>query len=171
MNAIAGLILFASSLFGPPRPEQTHTRVLSVDIVMDSGEEPLGAYQVEFTVAREGSKPPRVIVVEGGETAAFASSPRYDAKAVRGGRLILAGFSLEAEENLPKGRTRVARVHLRVEGPGPQPTATARAMVAGNGRAERIEASAEATLAADVTGTIGRADHDGWGKARIDRPR
>lgn len=169
MSTFAGLVLFAASLLGPPKPEQTHARVYSVDILVDSGEHALGAYQVEMTAVREGLLPPAVLVVEGGEPGEFAEPPRYDARAVRGGRLILAWFSLAAENALPKGRTRVARVHLRVDGPGPEPVIAARAMAAGNARAERIEVSAEATVKAGGTEIIGHADHNGWGKARIER--
>jgi hypothetical protein len=70
----------------------------------------LGAWQVELEAERAGAK---IVGVEGGE-GVYANAPFYDPKALQGGRIVLAGFSLE--EKLPTGRVKVATVHLQEMG-------------------------------------------------------
>ena len=54
--------------------------------------------------------------IEGGDHAAFASPPYYDTKAMNNNRVILAAFS--TAKQLPSGRSRIARIHLQLEGAG-----------------------------------------------------
>ena len=89
---------------------------------------PLGAYQFEWLV--NGGKA-SIVGVEGGEAKAFAPAPYYDPKALQGGRIVIAAFSTASD--LPQGKTRVARVHLRIEGTAPQFAVQLQACADGNG--------------------------------------
>jgi hypothetical protein len=86
-----------------------------VDLFINSGEAPLAVYQVEL---RATAGDIRIVGVEGGDAAAFAEPPHYDPAALlEGERIVLGDFS--TQPNLPAGRTRIARVHLRIDGPAP----------------------------------------------------
>lgn len=92
-------------------------RFESVDVFVDSGDVPLAAYQVEFRADTQDSDAKsrfKLVGVEGGEKGAFEEPPKYDARALRGERIILAAYSLREDAQLPKGLTRVARVHVQV---------------------------------------------------------
>ena len=52
-----------------------------------------------------------------GESEAYRTPPVYDPKAMMHDRVIIGAYSTAEEDSLPRGRTRVARVHVRVEGP------------------------------------------------------
>jgi hypothetical protein len=92
------------------------TRFAYVDVYVDPKGEALGAYQLEFT---SETRHMRIAGIEGGEHPAFGKQPPYyDVAAIQQDRVILAAFSLDAD--LPKGRTRVARIHLMIEGEKPQ---------------------------------------------------
>jgi hypothetical protein len=82
-------------------------RFLAVDVFVDSGDEPLAAWQVELA---DPTGVARVVGVEGGEHPAFREAPYYDPAALQKGRIVLATFHVGGD--LPRGRTRVARVHL-----------------------------------------------------------
>jgi hypothetical protein len=97
------------------RPDVTGPRFGYVDVFIDSGGTPLAVYQVEL---RATAGDIRIVGVEGGESAAFAGPPRYDPAALLDGeRIVLGDFS--TADDLPVGRTRIARVHLRIDGPAP----------------------------------------------------
>ena len=83
------------------------------DIYIDTRDRELAAYQIEFLDVAGRSV---VAGVEGGEHAAFEKPPYYDSAALRRGRLIIAAFN--TGEDLPRGRTRVARLHLEIRGEG-----------------------------------------------------
>jgi hypothetical protein len=85
----------------------------AVDVYVDSPK-PLAAWQLEIRTDAT------IVGVEGGEPKAYAEPPFYDPKALQGGRIVLAAFTLEAAP--PSGRIRVARLHLR-ERQASQPTA------------------------------------------------
>jgi hypothetical protein len=104
-----------------------------MDLWLDSGDRPLAAYQVDI---RYDKNTTRIVSVEGGETKAFNAAPYYDTKGMEGGRMILAAFT--ADEEAPTGRTRVARVHLRIEG-GRKPSLTVRLTTAATKNGERIK--------------------------------
>ncbi len=110
-----------------------------VDVFIDSGERELAVYQVEL---RATSGDVRIVGVEGGDAAAFAGPPRYDPAALTDGeRIVIGDFSTGAV--LPSGSTRIARVHLRLDGPPPELALTL--AVAGDAEGERLDATASYT--------------------------
>lgn len=91
------------------------TRFTYVDLMVDSKDKVLAAYQIEF--AAEGGHA-LVVGIEGGEHAAFANPPYYDSAAMQHERVIVAAFNIG--KDLPKGKTRVVRIHLMIEGKTPE---------------------------------------------------
>lgn len=89
------------------------TRFTSVELWIDSGDQPLAAYQLEFQPALGSVK---IVGIEGGAHPEFADPPYYDPRAMMSERVILADFSTAAPAALPKGRTRLATIHLHGEG-------------------------------------------------------
>jgi hypothetical protein len=83
----------------------------TVDILIDPHNKPLAAYQLEFTGESENVK---LVGIEGGEHPAFKDPPYYDPKAMMQNRVILA--ALNAGDDLPATRTRIARLHLEITG-------------------------------------------------------
>jgi hypothetical protein len=83
-------------------------RFRAVDVFVDPGEEAVAAWQVELpeTAGR------RIVGIEGGD-GVWADPPYYDAAALKGGRIVLAAFRTG---DVPKGRVRVARLHLQESG-------------------------------------------------------
>lgn len=90
---------------------QTSMRFEAVEVYLDSGDVPLAAYQFEF-MAETGEI--KIVGIEGGEHPAFKEPPYYDTAALSKGRIIIAAF--DTGKDLPKGKTRVARLHLQVIG-------------------------------------------------------
>ena len=88
-------------------------RFEAIDVFVDSRDQPLAAWQLELSCTDGG-----VLIsgIEGGEHPAFREPPYYDPRAVNNNRVILGAFS--TQDSLPKGRSRVARVHVQVTGPG-----------------------------------------------------
>ena len=89
---------------------ESKVRFAAVHVFLDSADQPLGAYQLQLE-ARAGVS---IVGIEGGEHAAFESPPYHDPRAIQNNLVILAAFSTESE--LPRGNTRVATVHVMVEG-------------------------------------------------------
>lgn len=89
-------------------------RFRSVDIFIDPHGHKLAAYQIEFTGESDQVK---LVGVEGGDHPAFKDPPYYDPKALAHNRVILA--ALNAGDDLPSTRTRVARLHLEISGEHP----------------------------------------------------
>ena len=107
-------ILFCAltvSVFGQPSASDVHFR--AIDVYVDSGNTPLAAYQLEFSVT---NVPTTIVGIEGGSPKAFREPPFYDPKAMQGERVIIAAFSTEAPEHLPSGKTRVATIHIMTTG-------------------------------------------------------
>jgi hypothetical protein len=94
-------------------PTEEGVRFHAVDIVIDSRNEPLAAYQLEFSVKSGGA---RIVGIEGGEHAAFKEAPFYDPKAIQQERVIIAAFNTARADRLPKGKTRIATIHLQLHG-------------------------------------------------------
>lgn len=98
-------------------PERDTVRFETVDVFVDAGSTGLAAWQIEVTPrARDGAKV-TLVGIEGGDHAAFAKPAYYDPAALApagGGRVILAAYS--TGKDVPTGRTRVARLHVMVEG-------------------------------------------------------
>ncbi|VAX41848.1 hypothetical protein MNBD_PLANCTO03-1978, partial [hydrothermal vent metagenome] len=76
------------------------------------------------------------------DATAFATPPHYDPAALQDGeRIVLGAFSTQPD--LPLGKTRIARVHLRLV--GPPPTLALSLTVAGNANADPIDAKTSFT--------------------------
>jgi hypothetical protein len=93
--------------------EEGPVRFRAIDIFIDSGSTPLAAYQLEFA-ATNGIA--RIVGIEGGEHPAFQQPPCYDPKAMQQERVIIASFSTAPAKSLPKGRIRVATIHVQTVG-------------------------------------------------------
>ena len=83
----------------------------AVDLFVDSGSQPLAAYQLTFHSADANVK---IVGIEGGEHRAFSEPPYYDPRAIQTNRAIIAAFSTASVDQLPRGRMRIATVHLRI---------------------------------------------------------
>ncbi len=141
MIAFRLLVTLAAALlaFGnPPQdPAATHAPGFQVlDVVVDTGAIPLAAWQLEVTV--EGAL---LVGVEGGEPAAFRDAPRYDPKALQGDRIVLAALAVGDE--LPRGKLRVARLHVTTNGSSGNLTPVLRSAVTADAEGRRFEAHLE----------------------------
>ncbi|MCI0363933.1 MAG: hypothetical protein L0Y44_14875 [Phycisphaerales bacterium] len=85
----------------------------AVEIWIDSKDQPLAAYQLEFKAVAGDVK---IVGIEGGEHSEFASPPYYDPRAMQQERVIIASFSTARVEALPSGRTRLATIHVQTSG-------------------------------------------------------
>jgi len=96
----------------PARATRSPFRVL--DVYVDSGASPLAAYQFEFETTQKNAGEMKLVGIEGGEAAAFREPPHYDPRALAQPvpRVIVAAFN--AGKDLPTGKTRVARLMVRV---------------------------------------------------------
>ena len=92
---------------------QDVTRFEAIDVFVDSGNHKLAAWQLEV---KSTASDVQIVGVEGGEHPAFAEPPYYDQRAMNNNRVIIAAFNTGG--NLPSGRSRVARIHVQLRGPG-----------------------------------------------------
>lgn len=124
--ALILLAVFALAAAGPApdRPSGVRTdiagpeaspRFTTLDVYIDAKNAPLAAYQFEFKALRGEAT---IVGIEGGNAAAFREAPYYDPAALSHNRVIVAAFS--TGKDMPAGKTRVARLHLRVTGTRPQ---------------------------------------------------
>ena len=90
---------------------QPKVRFAPLHIYLDSGNKSLAAYQFEFKATAGQIK---IVGVEGGQHKAFEEAPYYDPAALANDRIIIAAFNTGSE--LPKGRTRIATIHLQIIG-------------------------------------------------------
>ena len=86
-------------------------RFAPLHIYLDSGSQPLAAFQFELEATAGQIE---IVGVEGGRHAAFKEAPYYDPAALANDRIIIAAFS--TARDLPKGRTRIATIHLQIIG-------------------------------------------------------
>ena len=107
------LAMLLGTLLAQPAATKDTVRFQAVDIFIDSKETSLAAYQLEFLVKNGDAK---VVGVEGGEHPAFKDAPFYDPKGIQHERVIIAAFNTAAADKLPKGKTRVATMHLQITG-------------------------------------------------------
>ena len=148
MNRFAPIVLLAAVALAPgaaddPRPlpdttpvtQASRVRFAWVDAYIDPRGEPLAAYQ--FELKSEGADV-TLAGVEGGEHSAYVEPPYYDPKANLHNRIVIAAFN--TGDNLPKPKTRVARVMVRVSGAG-EPRYSAKLDVAASSDAKPIDAS------------------------------
>ena len=118
-----------------PNRATARSRFTYVDLYIDPRGAPLAAWQLEFA-AETGDV--ALVGVEAGEHAAFARKPPYyDPAALTGKRIILADFTLEAD--VPKQKTRIARLMLEVKGEGAPQFAT-KLITAADSHGKRIPA-------------------------------
>ena len=148
MKRVLATLLLATLVFATARgrasespaqqPATTNTgadvRFESVDVWIDTKGTPLAAYQVEFVADAQRVK---LVGIEGGEHGAFREPPYYDPAALNRNRVIVAAFNTGSD--LPAGRTRVARLHVQIEGAG-QPAWEAKLVVAASPAGESIPA-------------------------------
>ncbi|MEZ6127392.1 MAG: hypothetical protein R3C59_01755 [Planctomycetaceae bacterium] len=111
--AIADDNIVMTQVDGPADVAADAVRFEALDVFVDSGQQALAAYQFELFSTTDGVE---IVGIEGGEHAAFQAAPYYDPQAMQTNRVILAAFSTDKE--LPTGRTRVARIHVQLQGPG-----------------------------------------------------
>ena len=93
-------------------------RFAPLHIYLDSGSQPLAAFQFELKAVAGKPAPAKagvkIVGVEGGQHKAFKEAPYYDPAALANDRIIIAAFNTGRE--LPKGRTRIATIHLQIIG-------------------------------------------------------
>ena len=109
-----------------------------VDVLIDSGDVPLAAYQVEVWAERGDVT---IVGIEGGEAEPFRHPPYYDPAAMQEDRVILAAFSTATAEQLPSGVTRLVSIHVRIAGQE-KPEFNIRLHVAGDVDGNEIKATA-----------------------------
>src|SRR5687767_4043073 len=112
------------------------SRFEMVDVFVDSGKELLAAWQVELK-ATAGQV--EIVGIERGDNAGFQDPPYYDPAAIQKNRIVIGAFNLT--NNLPVGKTKIARLHLHISG-AQKPTYAAKVIVAGNKEGKPIAASA-----------------------------
>ena len=106
---------------------QPAVRFAPLHIYLDSGQRPIAAFQFELVCSvpvraseenasrRHYEQQVKIVGVEGGSHEAFSKTPPYyDPAALANDRIIIAAFSTQPD--LPKGRTRVATLHLQITG-------------------------------------------------------
>ena len=130
---------------GPPI-----TKFAAVDVFVDSGAAALAAYQFELKVTAGNVT---LVGVEGGEHSAFSRPPYYDPAALAQQRIVVAAF--DTGSDLPRGKTRVARLMVRVSGDA-APAYDATLAVAASPEAKHIPATLSvADAVADTSGSEG----------------
>lgn len=125
MIAVAAASQFeaSTSSLASPSPQPSHPekvdiiaadiRFVSVDLFIDTKDQPLAVYQLEFSATKDLVK---IVGVEGSSHEAFRDAPHFDPLALQQERIILAAFNTAAAEKLPRGKTRIATIHLQVTG-------------------------------------------------------
>jgi len=131
-------MFLGAQLFGQQAANDSSVRFRAVDIFLDSKDSPLAAYQLEFSVTNGAAK---IVGIEGGEHPAFAGPPFYDPKAMQHERVIIAAFSTNAMSDLPKGKARVATIHIQISGVA-EPEFKLRLQVAADSNGNKIPAEA-----------------------------
>ena len=109
-------------------------RFAPLHIYLDSSDKLLAAYQFELKAAAGQIK---IVGVEGGQHKAFKEAPYYDPAALANDRIIIAAFNTGSE--LPKGRTRIATIHLQIIGAA-EPDYELKLVVAADADAKEIPA-------------------------------
>lgn len=120
MNKITAIILSSVCLIVPVVAQQSgrdelspqpRVRFAPLHIYLDSGTRSLASFQFELKATTGQIE---IVGVEAGEHEAFSEPPYYDPAARMQNRIIIAAFN--TGQNLPKGRTRIATVHLQITG-------------------------------------------------------
>lgn len=126
---------------GPVDADVNDVRFEAIDVFVDAGDQALAAYQFELKSRTPGVE---IVGIEGGEHAAFKEPPYYDSNAMRHNRVIIAAFN--TGNQLPEGRSRVARIHVQLQGPGVKEYET-KLSVSATVNGKRVPASASVAKA------------------------
>ena len=114
---------------------QAGARFAPLHVYLDSGTRPLAAFQFELKATAGQVK---IVGVEGGSHEAFSKTPPYyDPAALAKDRIIIAAFS--TQQDLPRGRTRIATLHLQILGDA-EPQYELKLMVAADADGKEIPA-------------------------------
>lgn len=160
------LALVLGGLPGFSQEEAMAVRFEVRDLVVDSGQAGLAAWQVELAYDPAAVK---IVGIEGGDTAPFGPDkpPFYDPKGMAGGRIVLA--NLTTNPALRTGPQKVARLHLRIQGAG-TPRISARVVAAGTANGAKIQASATVTKPDAQTTGPARQDKKDLDKSDASQP-
>jgi len=99
----------------PARTQAGAEHFVVMDVLVETGQQPLAAYQIELATTNAAGQV-KIVGIEGGDPTPFRTAPYYDPAALKGGRVILGGFSTAPVEQLPRGSVRIASVHCLVTG-------------------------------------------------------
>ena len=143
MKKITAIILTSVCLIVPVVAQQSERDNLSprprvrfapLHVYLDSGNRNLAAFQFELKATTGQIE---IVGVEAGEHKAFSEPPYYDPAALAQDRIIIAAFN--TNQDLPKGRTRIATVHLQIAGEA-EPKYELNLTVAGDAEGNEITA-------------------------------
>jgi hypothetical protein len=144
-----GLPAFGAGQAVAPPPGEGAVRFVTVDVFVESGAMGLAAWQIEVVPVKRDGVTVTLVGIEGGEHAAYVKPAYYDPAALtadEGGRVILAAYS--TGKHLPTGHSRVARLHVMVEGEaGGQPEFTVKLKVAADAEGRAIDGANAAAAA------------------------
>jgi hypothetical protein len=132
------VIALLGAAFAAPQPPTQHAgvRFRAVEIWLDTKDEPLAAYQIEFKPGDAFRDDVKIVGIEAGAHEQFANPPYYDPAAMQQERVIIAAFSTARAETLPRGRTRIATIHVQIAGEAePEFVTQATALATTDGRA------------------------------------
>jgi hypothetical protein len=149
LASIFALLCIAVAAAVSPQVERTSAPEPEVvfgafDVFVDTGSEPLAAYQVEL---KDVLGRARIVGIEGGAPQPFRDPPHYDPRAMRNDHVILGAFSTAAD--LPRGKVRVARLHIMSEGGPPDFRLVLTTAGAPGGRKLNASATLEPTAQGD----------------------
>ena len=136
LQAVVALLCAAGVLSTPAQPEDAYFATVDLFVVSDT---PVAAWQVEISERRGAMQ---IVGIERGDDSTFRDPPFYDRATVERGatdRVVLASFSLSDAAQLPRGRVRIARVHVRAIGAA-QPDYEARLVAAGTADGQPLDA-------------------------------
>ncbi|MEX2215787.1 MAG: dockerin type I repeat-containing protein [Phycisphaeraceae bacterium] len=88
-------------------------RFTTYDIIIDTTDAPLAVYQLDISA---GQGEVQITGIEGGEHAAFKQPPYYDPQAMQQNHIIIAAFNTADADQLPRGKVRVATLHVQITG-------------------------------------------------------
>jgi hypothetical protein len=136
LRAVLAWVCAASALVLAAQPLAGRFTTVDLYVVSDT---PVAAWQVELT-ERGGAM--QIVGIERGDDSTFRDPPFYDRVALERGaldRIVLASFSLSDAEQLPRGRVRIARLHVRATGAA-EPDYEVRLVAAGTADGSPIDA-------------------------------
>jgi hypothetical protein len=135
-QAVVASVCAAALLSTSAQPQDAYFTTVDLFVVSDA---PVAAWQVELTERRGAMQ---IVGIERGDDSTFRDPPFYDRVAVERGatdRVVLASYSLSDAAQLPRGRVRVARVHVRATG-SVEPNYEARLVAAGTADGQPLDA-------------------------------